>query len=74
MNYIALGYDVTDQRIEQNEKYELFVDRKDQAEAEKSWCFYHRMHNRDARVSNGVCYCPRCGQYAMVKQDDRRTG
>ena len=29
-NYVALGYDVTDQRIEQNEKAELYIDRKDQ--------------------------------------------
>lgn len=28
------------------------------------------LHDGRARVSdNGVCYCPKCGQFAIVKQE-----
>ena len=67
-NYIAYGYDVTDETIKRNGKEELFVNKDSRFDAIKSWEYTHTLHQGHAYTnSRGVGYCPKCGEFAIVK-------
>ena len=67
-NYIAYGYDVTDESITRNGKEELYVNKDSRLDAIKSWEYTHNVHDGQAYTNTrGVGYCPKCGEYAIVK-------